>query len=183
MALHPDLLKGTGNDYVYVAYTYVDEKPKVQIRTVTDPASPYRYLYGKIVRFTYNAADRTLSDPVNVISGLPAGDDHVGGRLKFGPDKKLYFAIGDQGHNQFGNFCLPIEAQRLPTQKEIDAGDYASYVGKSCGSIWMVPIPGRQPKLNGVVSHVFTYGHRNPQGLDFGRGWNSLLRRARSEDR
>src|ERR1700712_1106923 len=26
MALHPELLKGTGNDYVYLAYTYVDEK-------------------------------------------------------------------------------------------------------------------------------------------------------------
>ena len=26
MALHPELLRGTGQDYVYVAYTYVDEK-------------------------------------------------------------------------------------------------------------------------------------------------------------
>jgi hypothetical protein len=26
MALHPELLKGTGNDYVYVAYTYVDKE-------------------------------------------------------------------------------------------------------------------------------------------------------------
>lgn len=25
MALHPDLLKGTGDDYAYVGYTYVDE--------------------------------------------------------------------------------------------------------------------------------------------------------------
>src|SRR6478672_6801908 len=93
MALDPDLLKGTGNDYVYVAYTYVD-KAKGPDPTVTDPASPYRYLYGKIVRLTYSTADRTLSRPMNVISGLPAGDDHVGGRLKFGPDKRLYFAIG-----------------------------------------------------------------------------------------
>src|SRR6185295_5466998 len=26
MALHPELLQGTGNDYVYVAYTYIDQK-------------------------------------------------------------------------------------------------------------------------------------------------------------
>src|SRR5262245_41142067 len=45
MALDPQLLKGTGNDYVYVAYTYVDEK-KGPDSTVSDPASPYRYLYG-----------------------------------------------------------------------------------------------------------------------------------------
>lgn len=167
MALHPELLKGTGNDYVYVAYTYID-KNKGPDPSVTDPANPYRYLYGKIVRFTYSAADRTLSHPVNLVTGLPAGDDHDGGRLKFGPDKKLYFTIGDQGHNQFGNFCLPIEAQRLPTQKEIGDGNYASYVGKSLRLNLDGSIPTDNPKLKGVVSHVFTYGHRNPQGLDFG---------------
>src|SRR3954454_12005297 len=41
MALHPDLLKGVGRDYVYVAYTYVD-KARGQHPTVTDLSSPYR---------------------------------------------------------------------------------------------------------------------------------------------
>lgn len=167
IALHPELLKGTGNDYVYVAYTYVD-KEKGPHPTVTDPASPYRYLYGKIVRLTYSPVDQKLSHPLNIITGLPAGNDHVGGRLKFGPDRKLYFTIGDQGNNQFGNFCLPTEAQRLPTQREIDNKNYDSYVGKSLRVDLDGSIPSDNPELNGVVSHVFTYGHRNPQGLDFG---------------
>ncbi len=167
MALHPELLKGTGNDYVYVAYTYVD-KDKGPDPKVTDPANPYRYLYGKIVRLTYNPADQKLSHPMEIISGLPAGDDHNGGRLKFGPDNKLYFTIGDQGHNQFGNFCLAIEAQRLPSQKEIKARNYEAYVGKSLRLNLDGSVPADNPKLNGVVSHVFTYGHRNPQGLNFG---------------
>lgn len=167
MAFHPDLLKGAGNDYVYIAYTYVD-KAKGADPTVTDSTSPYRYFYGKIVRLTYSAADGRLSQPMTVISGLPAGDDHLGGRLKFGPDKKLYFTIGDQGHNQFASFCLPIESQRLPTQKEINDADYSSYVGKSLRVNLDGSVPSDNPKLNGVVSHVFTYGHRNPQGLDFG---------------
>ncbi len=167
MALHPDLLKGTGNDYVYVAYTYLD-KSKGPHLTVNDPDSPYRYLYGKIVRLRYHAKDGKLSDPVQLIAGLPAGDDHQGGRLKFGPDNKLYFTVGDQGHNQFQNFCLPIESQRLPTQQEISAKNYASYAGKSLRLNLDGSIPADNPKLNGVVSHVFTYGHRNPQGLDFG---------------
>lgn len=64
--------------------------------TVTHPANPYRYLYGKIVRLSYNATDRVLSHPVDLIRGLLAGDNHVGGRLKFGRDKKLYFTAGDQ---------------------------------------------------------------------------------------
>jgi len=167
MALHPELLKGTGADYVYVAYTYVDES-KGPDPSVTDPNSPYRYLYGKIVRLSYSGVNGLLSDPVNVITGLPAGNDHVAGRLKFGPDRKLYFTIGDQGNNQLGNVCLAVESQRLPTQKEIDSKDYTAYVGKSLRLNLDGSVPKNNPKLNGVVSHVFTYGHRNPQGIDFG---------------
>jgi mono/diheme cytochrome c family protein len=98
---------------------------------------------------------------------LPAGDDHVGGRLKFGPGNKLYLTVGDQGNNQFGNFCLPIESQRLPKRREIDAQDYASYVGKTLRINLDGSIPADNPRLNGVLSHVYTYGHRNAQGLDF----------------
>src|SRR5262249_40882044 len=50
MALHPELLKGTGNDYVYAGYTYVDQS-KGPVAAIADPRSPYRFLYGKIVRF------------------------------------------------------------------------------------------------------------------------------------
>ena len=183
MALHPDLLKGTGNDYVYVAYTYV-EKAKGPDPTVTDPASPYRYLYGKIVRFTYSAADRTLSRPVNVISGLPAGDDHVGGRLKFGPDKKLYFTIGDQGPQSvrriFACRSNPSDCRR---KRRSNTETTLPMSGKSLRVNLDGSVPGDNPKLNGVVSHVFTYGHRNPQGLDFAADGILYSVRARTKDR
>ena len=167
MALHPELLKDTGNDFVYVAYTYVDRNKKAQ-PSVTDPASPYRRLYSKLVRLSYDRAKGALSNPVNLAIGLPAGNDHNAGRLKMGPDRKLYLTIGDMGNNQLGNYCQPIEAQRLPTQAEMDAKDYASYVGKSLRFNLDGSIPSDNPRFAGVVSHVFTYGHRNPQGLDFG---------------
>jgi PQQ-dependent dehydrogenase (s-GDH family) len=167
MALHPALLRGSGKDYVYVAYTYVDER-KGPHAVFTDPKSPYRFLYEKIVRLSYNPATGTLSNPVAIITGLPVGNDHVSGRLKFGPDNKLYFTIGDQGNNQLGNYCRPIEAQRLPTKAEIGAKDYIAYVGKSIRLNLDGSIPKDNPKLAGVVSHVYTYGHRNMQGIDFG---------------
>ena len=167
MALHPELLKGTGQDYVYVAYTYVDEKLPPD-PNVSDAKNPYRFLYTKVVRLTYSAADEKLSNPVDVITGLPAGNDHVAGRLKYGPDGKLYLTLGDQGHNQLGNSCFPVESQRLPTRKEIDAKDYSAYVGKSLRLNLDGTIPADNPRLDGVVSHVYTYGHRNPQGIDFG---------------
>jgi len=167
LALHPELLKGTGNDFVYVSYTYVD-KEKGPDPNVPDPKDPWRYLYMKVVRLTWNAAESKLTSPVDVITGLPAGNDHVAGRLKVGPkDGKLYLSIGDQGHNQLGNFCLPIEAQRLPTAKEMQAKDYSAYVGKTLRLNPDGTIPSDNPRLEGVVSHVFTYGHRNTQGIDF----------------
>jgi PQQ-dependent dehydrogenase (s-GDH family) len=166
LALHPELLRGTGNDYVYVGYTYVDQAHGA-VTDIADAASPYRFLYGKIVRLTYNAASGTLSNPVNVITGLPVGNDHVAGRLKFGPDRKLYFTLGDKGNNQLGNYCQPIQAQRLPTQAEITSKNYVSYVGKSLRLNLDGSVPTDNPRLAGVVSHVYTYGHRNPQGIDF----------------
>lgn len=167
MALHPDLLKGKGADYVYVAYTYVDERRGAD-PAISDLKSPYRYLYLKIARFAYDAAKATLSKPVDVIAGLPAGNDHVAGRLKFGPDRKLYLTLGDQGNNQLGNVCQAVESQRLPTQQEVTDKQYAAYVGKSLRLNIDGSIPKDNPKIDGVVSHVFTYGHRNPQGIDFG---------------
>lgn len=167
MALDPELLKDPSHNFVYVAYTYVDES-KGPTPWLNGPQNPYRYLYGKIVRLKYQPADETLSDPADLITGLPVGNDHVSGRLKIGPDRKLYFTVGDEGHNQLGNFCFPIEAQRLPTQQEITNRNYVAYVGKSLRINLDGSIPSDNPKLAGVVSHVYTYGHRNMQGIDFG---------------
>ncbi len=155
-----------GNNVVYTAYTYTDQSlPPHETRA---PASPYRFLYTKIVRFTYDRAKETLSNPVTLVAGMPAGNDHLAGRLKIGPDRKLYYTIGDLGNNQLGNYCTPIEAQRLPTQAEIQAKNYAAYAGKALRLNLDGSIPNDNPEIAGVRSHVFTYGHRNPQGIDFG---------------
>jgi PQQ-dependent dehydrogenase (s-GDH family) len=130
LALHPELLEGKANDYVFTAYTYVDEARGAD-ETVTDESSPYRFLYTKIVRLTYDPASGTLGDPFELIAGLPASNDHNSGRMKIGPDGKLYYTIGDGGNNQLGNWCIPIEAQRLPTAEEIAAKDWFAYQGKS----------------------------------------------------
>src|SRR5579862_6057145 len=98
MALHPDLLRGLGADYVSLFYTYVDQR-KGPHATFTDPKSPYRFLYGKPVRMSYEKTTETLGNPVELITGLPVGNDHISGRLKIGPDRELYLTLGDEGHN------------------------------------------------------------------------------------
>lgn len=169
LALHPELLKGTGNDYVYTAYTYVDEK-RGPDETVTDETSPYRFLYTKIVRLTYDQATGQLTDPVELIAGLPASGDHNSGRMKIGPDLKVYYTIGDQGNDQLGNYCIPIEAQRLATADEIEAGSFFAYQGKSLRLNLDGSVPEDNPQIGGVRSHIFTYGHRNMQGIAFAPG-------------
>ncbi|WP_437945075.1 glucose/sorbosone family PQQ-dependent dehydrogenase [Sorangium sp. So ce296] len=158
LALHPDLLKGKGRDYVYVSYTY-DADPGTEVDRRT-----------KIRRYTYNPATMTLGSPFDVITGLPGSDDHNSARLLFGPDQKLYYTIGDQGNNQFGRKCIPIRAQALPTKAQVAAKDWSTYVGKVLRLNLDGSIPHDNPRIDGVRSHVYSYGHRNPQGLTFGRG-------------
>jgi PQQ-dependent dehydrogenase (s-GDH family) len=166
LALHPKLGTGTGNDYVFTAYTYVDTA-RGPDETVTDPRSPYRFLYAKIVRLTYDSATGTLGAPLELIAGLPASSDHNSGRMKIGPDGKLYYTIGDGGNDQLANWCIPIQAQRLPTADEVAKKDWFAYQGKSLRLNLDGSIPDDNPVISGVKSHIFTYGHRNMQGIDF----------------
>src|SRR5690606_34602869 len=150
-------LQGKGRDYVYVSYTYdVDPGPGVDRRT-------------KIRRYTYDPATETLGSPYDVITNLPGSDDHNSARLLFGPDHKLYYSIGDQGNNQFARMCNPIRAQELPMETEVAAKDWSKYVGKILRLNLDGSIPKDNPKINGVRSHIYSYGHRNAQGLAFGR--------------
>jgi PQQ-dependent dehydrogenase (s-GDH family) len=156
MTLDPGLLKGTGNDYIYVAYTYDAD---------ADPATLTRRT--KIVRLTYDAQTRVLGNAKDILSGLPAGSDHQGGRLIMGPDGKLYFTIGDLGANQLANFCNPDRAQSLPTLAQVQARDWSPYEGKVLRLNLDGSIPADNPTIAGVRSHIYSYGHRNPQGLVF----------------
>jgi PQQ-dependent dehydrogenase (s-GDH family) len=152
MALHPQLLAAVNQDFVYVAYSY-------------DAAAGRRI---KIRRYTYDASSGTLAAPLDLLSELPASSDHNAGRLLVGPDAKLYYTIGDQGENQFDRKCNLNRAQDLPTADQIAAGDFQTYQGKILRVNLDGSIPSDNPELNGVRSHVFSFGHRNPQGIAFG---------------
>ena len=148
-AIHPALyanIATTTNNYVFIAYTYNSSGRKLRIS-----------------RFTFNNATKTLGSEVILLQGMPASNDHNSGRLIFGPDLKLYYTFGDQGSNQFANACLPILAQNLPNS----TSDYANYPGKILRINTDGTIPIDNPTLAGIKSHVYTYGHRNPQGLVF----------------
>lgn len=147
LALHPGFLQGTNQDSIFVAYSY--------------NANNIR-----IVRYKYNGgASPSLTNPTILIQGIPAGGDHSTGRLIVGADHKLYYSCGDLGHNQFNNRCSEIRSQQLPLQADINAGNYALYSGKILRINFDGSIPHDNPVWGGVRSHIYTIGHRNPQGL------------------
>jgi PQQ-dependent dehydrogenase (s-GDH family) len=154
LALHPQLTRGT--EHVFVMYTYDADAGAGEQRRA------------KIRRYVYDAASEQLRDPVDILTGIPHGPDHGASRLVIGPDGKLYASTGDHGSNFLAYYCQPIRAQELPTAADVRARDWRGYEGKILRLNLDGSIPDDNPVLNGVRSHVFSYGHRNPQGMAFG---------------
>jgi len=99
--------------------------------------------YNKLSRFT--ESDNELSDELILLDKIAGGPIHDGGRIKFGPDGMLYVTTGEAG--------IPDRAQ------DLDA------LG---GKILRINPDGTIPEDNPFEnSPVYSYGHRNPQGLDW----------------
>jgi PQQ-dependent dehydrogenase (s-GDH family) len=154
LALHPRWRRGTR--YVYVMYTYDASSGGAAVRRA------------KIRRYTYDPVAERLGEPVDLLTDLPHGPDHGASRLVVGPDGKLYASRGDHGANFLAYYCVPIRAQELPAAADIAARDWRGYEGKILRIDLDGSIPADNPVLAGVRSHVFSYGHRNPQGMAFG---------------
>lgn len=149
MALHPNFSLGTNQDSIFVAYSYAAGNVRIS-------------------RFKYNAgASPTLSNETILISGIPSSNDHSSGRLITGADNKLYYTCGDRGSNQFSNRCNTIRSQNDPTSSDVAANNYANYSGKILRLNFDGSIPSNNPLFSGVRSHIYSKGHRNPQGLVF----------------
>ena len=104
----------------------------------------------RVVRMRY-ANGVLAGSPQVLVSGIARNKFHNGGRLRFGPDGKLYVATGD-GQN----------------------GEWAQDRANLAGKVLRVNPDGTVPSDNPFGNAVWSYGHRNPQGLAFdsqGRLW------------
>lgn len=155
MALDREFLSGKGENLLYAAYAYKAQDGET---------------YTKIIKATLNKTADKVEKVDVVMDKLASYTDHQGGRLRLGPDGKLYYVIGNQGANQYSRTCVPDRAQRLPTADEVAKKDWAAYQGKTLRLNVDGSVPNDNPVLNGVQSHVYTYGHRNPQGIVFANG-------------
>jgi glucose/arabinose dehydrogenase len=102
----------------------------------------------RVVRMRFDGGALTEQSPI--LTGIPAGSIHDGGRIAFGPDGKLFVATGESGS--------PALAQ-----------DRSSLGGKILRINPDGSIPADNPD---PASPVWSFGHRNIQGL----AWDSAGR-------
>jgi glucose/arabinose dehydrogenase len=96
--------------------------------------------------FRYAFENGSFVNEKTIISGIPGALYHDGGRLEFGPDGLLYITTGD-------------------AQTSAVAQDLSSLGGK----ILRLTDEGIIPRDNPYSTQVYSYGHRNPQGI----AWDS----------
>jgi glucose/arabinose dehydrogenase len=124
LALDPEFEK---NNFLYLYQTYFD----------------FEMWHNKVVRYT--VSNNQLTDEQIIIDEIPGARWHDGGRIKFGPDEKIYITTGDATD--------PNLAQKIDSL---------------AGKILRINADGTIPDDNPFESSpVFSYGHRNPQGIDW----------------
>lgn len=106
----------------------------------------------------YRESDKGLVDRKVIIEQIPAAQYHAGCRLRFGPDGKLYITTGDATRRDL--------AQRLDSiaGKTLRLNDDGTVPPDN-------PFVGRQD----ARPEIWSYGHRNGQGIDFQPGTNLLF--------
>ena len=124
LALSPNFSQ---DRYLYVHYTYREGNT----------------LKNRVVRFTEQGGKAV--NPVVLLENIPGSGIHDGGRLRFGPDGKLYITAGDSSNSELAQdpHSLAGKILRINPDGSIPTDN---------------PFPG---------SPVYSFGHRNPQGLDW----------------
>ncbi|MGH3365685.1 MAG: PQQ-dependent sugar dehydrogenase [Nocardioidaceae bacterium] len=104
----------------------------------------------RVARMTYDG--KRLGRPDPILTGIPAGEIHDGGRIAFGPDGMLYVTTGESGDESLAQNPDSLGGKILRIEPDGD-------------------VPPDNPDPD---SPVWTLGHRNIEGItwdDPGRMW------------
>ncbi|MGB8509794.1 MAG: PQQ-dependent sugar dehydrogenase [Pyrinomonadaceae bacterium] len=120
----------------------------------------YAYRQGetkvRVVRFRETGS--ALAERKVIIEDLPAANFHAGTRLRFGPDGKLYVTTGDSTDREIAQHLDSLGGKTLRLNDDGTVPPDNPFVGQ----------PNARPE-------IWTYGHRNSQGLDWQPGTNLLF--------
>jgi glucose/arabinose dehydrogenase len=126
------------NRYVYVYMASTTPSPTLQQGT-----------NNRVVRLTVNADYTGVSNRTDIVTGISyAGGAHSGGRIKFGPDGFLYITTGDNRIGEIPQSLAVLGSKVL----RVDRNGVAA--------------PGNNTPAGGDA-RIYTFGHRNVQGIDF----------------
>ena len=145
IAIHPDF---QNNKYVYLYYTYSSTENNTSNRVVR-----FKFENGKLI-------DETV-----LVDAIPGAVNHNGGRIKFGPS-----SVPPNGGTSAGRPDYYLYITTGDAQNPSLAQDKNSLAGK----ILRVTDEGKVAPGNPFDNLVYSYGHRNPQGLtwdDKGQLW------------
>ena len=99
-------------------------------------------IVNRVERYQLDLENNSLENQETILSGIPGASYHDGGRIEFGPDENLYITTGDAGDSD--------NSQSLETL---------------AGKILRVDSGGNVPEDNPFGDEIYSYGHRNPQGI------------------
>lgn len=143
-------LAGPGADALAQTVDATGEAGLLGIATLpADESVIYVYLTradgNAVVRMTLDGTQ--LSEPTDVLTGIPKARNHDGGRIAFGPDGHLYVATGDAAQ------------PHLAQERDSLAGKILRVVADGTDA------DGSVPEDNPFEDLVWSMGHRNVQGL------------------
>lgn len=142
-------VKQTGESGLHGIAIHPDFKDNKYVYLYYTYSSDQGDTLNRVSRFIFTGDN--LIDEKIIVDKIPGATFHDGGRVKFGPDGYLYITTGD-------------------AQDPSHAQDRNSLAGK----ILRVTDDGKAAPGNPFNSLVYSYGHRNPQGITWdnqGRLW------------
>jgi PQQ-dependent dehydrogenase (s-GDH family) len=182
LALHPTLYSEWPNaskPWIYLAYVY-----HYAASTGCSNGTGACNFKTKIVRYDYDRTTHSLSNEQVIISSLNGSNDHNSGRLtigKVGGVPYLFYTIGDMGAGQFNNINRTNNAQtrdtlegkvlRFNLEPDADAGALDKWI----------PNDNPYTDANSKKTAVWSWGHRNAQGIVFGS--NGKLYQSEQQDK
>lgn len=114
---------------------------------------------GQCVRVVrYRETPNGLSERTIIIENIPAAQFHAGCRLRFGPDDKLYITTGDATERGLAQQLDSLAGKTLRLNDDGSVPSDNPFVG--------------QEKAR---PEIWSYGHRNAQGLDWQPGTNLMF--------
>ncbi|MFA7326124.1 MAG: PQQ-dependent sugar dehydrogenase [Candidatus Kapaibacterium sp.] len=105
----------------------------------------------KIVRYKYNGTE--LIEPAIILDNIMGAGNHDGCRLAFGPDGMLYITTGDAQNTSLAQTLTSLNGKVLRINPDGSIPDDNPYYGNKS-----------------LKNEIWSFGHRNPQGLVFHNG-------------